>query len=93
MNSFESDRTINDLSEVTVIDTPTYLLARDEDCENAFHSTADFMNVFLVKSVLNIDARDMQVMLFDKHPDGPFFELIEKVHNWLRFLRSISFSF
>ena len=22
---------------------PTYLLARDEDCENAFHSTADFV--------------------------------------------------
>jgi hypothetical protein len=27
-----------------VVDTPTYLLARDEDCENAFHSTADFVS-------------------------------------------------
>ena len=24
--------------------TPTYLLARDEDCENSFHSTADFVS-------------------------------------------------
>ena len=31
-----------------IIDTNTYLLARDEDCENAFHSTADFvsLNIF-----------------------------------------------
>ena len=27
-----------------VQDTPTYLLARDEDCENSFHSTADFVS-------------------------------------------------
>jgi hypothetical protein len=26
------------------VKTPTYLLARDEDCENAFHSTADFVS-------------------------------------------------
>ncbi|CAM9404197.1 unnamed protein product, partial [Discosporangium mesarthrocarpum] len=31
-----------------IISTPTYLLARDEDCENAFHSTADHLNLFMV---------------------------------------------
>ena len=28
----------------TTVHTPTYLLARDEDCENSFHSTADFVS-------------------------------------------------
>lgn len=32
-----------------VIDTPTYLLARDEDCENSFHSTADFVSLYCKK--------------------------------------------
>jgi hypothetical protein len=59
-------------------DAPTYLLARDEDCENSFHSTADFMNVFLVMSALGIDPRKQKVVLFDKHLDGPYVELIQK---------------
>ena len=42
-------------------DAPTYLLARDEDCENSFHSTADFMNAFLVMSALGIDPRSQKV--------------------------------
>jgi hypothetical protein len=61
-----------------VVDTPTYLLARDEDCENTFHSTADFMNMFLVLSALRLDPEALQVMLFDLHPDDPYMELISK---------------
>ena len=41
--------------------TTTYLLARDEDCENSFHSTADFMNMFLVDSALGIDPKQQKV--------------------------------
>ena len=37
------------------------------------------MNMFLVQSVLKLEgAAGSQVMLFDKHPDGPYMELIEK---------------
>ena len=37
------------------------------------------MNMFLVQSVLKSEgAAGSQVMLFDKHPDGPYMELIEK---------------
>jgi hypothetical protein len=28
----------------SAVETATYLLARDEDCENSFHSTADFVS-------------------------------------------------
>ena len=42
--------------------TTTYLLARDEDCENSFHSTADFMNMFLVDSALGIDPKQQKVL-------------------------------
>ena len=41
MRTFKSDMTIP--SSYEVINHTTYLLARDEDCENTFHSTADFV--------------------------------------------------
>jgi len=59
-----------------VVGEPTYLLARDEDCENSFHSTADFMNMFLVYSALNLSAAQCQICLFDNHLQGPFVDLI-----------------
>ncbi|KAJ1438330.1 hypothetical protein B484DRAFT_477201 [Ochromonadaceae sp. CCMP2298] len=62
----------------TVVETPTYLLARDEDCENSFHSTADFMNMFLVGRALGLPVQEQQVLLLDKYADGPYRELIEK---------------
>jgi hypothetical protein len=34
------------------VTTPTYLLARDEDCENSFHSTADFVNILSLSSLI-----------------------------------------
>jgi hypothetical protein len=60
------------------VDTPTYLLARDEDCENSFHSTADFMNMLLVSHILDVNVSQQQVMLFDRFSDGPYIELIQK---------------
>jgi hypothetical protein len=36
------------------------------------------MNMFLVSTVLGLSFKDTQVMLFDKHIDGPFLELIRK---------------
>ena len=36
------------------------------------------MNMFLVKTILDVDVNDMQVMLFDKFSDGPYHELIQK---------------
>ena len=50
-------------------------------CNNgylSFHVMCQ-MNMFLVQSVLKLEgAAGSQVMLFDKHPDGPYMELIEK---------------
>lgn len=36
------------------------------------------MNMFLVLMALDINRDDLQVMLFDKHPDGPYIDLIKK---------------
>jgi hypothetical protein len=77
MRSFVAEDSTIDGS-VVIEDTPTFLLPRDEDFENSFHSTADFMNIFLVKSILGLDFRESQMMLFDRQPDGPYIELIEK---------------
>jgi hypothetical protein len=75
MSTFVSDS--NEPDEYDTVDVPTYLLARDEDCENTFHSTADFMNMFLVMNIIGVDPLYHQVMLFDQHPDGPYMELIK----------------
>jgi len=64
------------LPRTTIEETPTYLLARDEDCENMFHSSADHLNMFLVGLILGLDFHNLQVVLFDKHTDGPFYDLI-----------------
>ena len=67
-------------SGTSVEETPTYLLTRDEDMENSFHSTADFMNMFVVDNVIGVDPADQQVLLWDKHPDGPYLDLIQKAY-------------
>lgn len=81
MQSFEADRPDPSSSTYTVVSHPTYLLARDEDCENTFHSTADFMNMLLVARALNIDVQQQQVVLFDNHPDGPYTDLIKTAYS------------
>lgn len=44
------------LEHSSTVDTTTYLLARDEDCENSFHSTADFVSV--------LPSRVMQMVVY-----------------------------
>ena len=55
------------------------------------------MNMFLVYNALNLNPKDIQVMLFDKydfftffsfhffhslrHPDGPYFDLIKRAYS------------
>jgi hypothetical protein len=78
MRNFETVKSIPNTDSYVTVDTTTYVLARDEDCENSFHSTADFMNMYLVMAALDINPSDQQVMLFDKHPEGPYKDLIKK---------------
>lgn len=58
--------------------TTTYLLARDEDYENTFHSSADFVNMFLVQQILGYDLAEQQILLMDRHPFGPYISLLQK---------------
>ena len=44
MSSFRSEVPGDSLGVEMTHETPLYLLARDEDCENSFHSTADFVS-------------------------------------------------
>lgn len=81
MRDFEGSSDSSIYNHAVVQETPLYLLARDEDCENSFHSAADFMNMFLVLSVLRVHPSGIQVMLFDKHTDGPYLDLIKKAYS------------
>lgn len=38
------------------------------------------MNMHLIQRILNLDWKTVQVMLFDKHPNGPFMDLINKAY-------------
>lgn len=68
-----------------VVEQPTYLLPRDEDFENTFHSTADFMNMMLVDLILRNGSgrnssllQQWQVVLFDRFAEGPYKDLIQR---------------
>lgn len=76
-NGFKTINKNNNILIDETIETTTYLLARDEDCENTFHSTADFMNIYFVMSLLNINPNNQQIMLWDKFSTGPYEELIK----------------
>lgn len=61
--------------------TPSQVLARDEDYENAFHSSADFTNMHAIYTGQGLVNGETQVMVFDKNPAGPFWELIESAYS------------
>ena len=65
-------------SDIKIEEIPTFLFTRDEDCENSFHSTADFMNMFVAANVIGLHPSEQQVILWDRHPDGPYVDLIQK---------------
>eukprot|EP01036_Dinobryon_divergens_P031482 gene31482-40884_t len=44
MQTFHSNAAAATAGDIVRVSTPTYLLSRDEDCENSFHSTADFVS-------------------------------------------------
>lgn len=56
--------------------TTTYLLARDEDYENIFHSSSDFVNMFLVQQILGYDVAEQQILRMDRHLFGPYMSLL-----------------
>ena len=58
--------------------SPRYLLARDEDYENAFHSSADFLNMHALYTGHSLSNGATSVILFDRNPDGPFYEMIQE---------------
>jgi hypothetical protein len=53
MRSFQSG--VGNLKHDQSVETTTYLLARDEDCENSFHSTADFVSLSVLLFCMAFD--------------------------------------
>ena len=45
MSSFLSDQPLPEEGTYEIEERPTYLLSRDEDCENTFHHTADLVSI------------------------------------------------
>jgi hypothetical protein len=39
------------------------------------------MNVYLIKLITGFDFKDVQMMLYDRHPDGPFMDLIKEAYS------------
>ena len=46
MSGFQSDQPLPEKGSYEIEERPTYLLSRDEDCENTFHHTADLVSSF-----------------------------------------------
>jgi hypothetical protein len=60
------------------IDHPVIFQQRDTFA-NFFHDSEDFVNVFLAFSVLQWKPMDVQVMLTDLYPEGPFWDMWSRV--------------
>ncbi len=60
------------------IDHPVLFQQRDTFA-NFFHDSEDFVNVFLAFSVLQWKPKDVQVMLTDLYPEGPFWDMWSRV--------------
>lgn len=74
MRSFVSDPQM-DVSHLQRESTPTYLLARDEDCENSFHSSADFVRTVdsaMASHTVSVSHRWLRWMIYaDEYVLGP----------------------
>jgi hypothetical protein len=53
------------------IDHPVLIQQRDTFA-NFFHDSEDFVNVFLALGILKWSLQDVQIMLTDLYPEGPF---------------------
>jgi len=60
------------------VDEPTLLLERDTFA-NLFHNSEDFFNTFLALAILRWPVANLQVLLTDLFPPGPFAPLWTKV--------------
>eukprot|EP00698_Gefionella_okellyi_P018547 TRINITY_DN5569_c0_g1_i1.p1 TRINITY_DN5569_c0_g1~~TRINITY_DN5569_c0_g1_i1.p1 ORF type:complete len:536 (-),score=115.97 TRINITY_DN5569_c0_g1_i1:33-1640(-) len=70
----------------TMIENPVALVIRYE-FKNLFHQMTDFINVYLGAAVTGASLDEMQVVLLDNHPDGPFMDIwraLSPAHEVLR---------
>jgi hypothetical protein len=62
------------------IEHPVLFTQRDTFA-NFFHDSEDFVNTFLLMSILEFKPKDMQVFLTDLFPKGPFWEMWSEVYS------------
>ena len=60
------------------VNEPTLLVERDTFA-NFFHNSEDFFNTFLALSILRWPVKDLQILLTDIFPKGPFWPMWSKV--------------
>ncbi|CAN0446857.1 unnamed protein product, partial [Ectocarpus sp. 8 AP-2014] len=60
------------------VDHPVMVIQRDTFA-NLFHDSEDFVNAFLAMSILRKRPADVQVLLTDLYPRGPFWPMWDKV--------------
>ena len=57
---------------------PTLLVQRDTFA-NMFHNSEDFFNAFIALAILRWNTADLQVIVADLYPKGPFWDMWSKV--------------
>ncbi|KAK7241523.1 EGF domain-specific O-GlcNAc transferase [Aureococcus anophagefferens] len=64
-------------------DAPTLVVERDTFA-NLFHDSEDFVNAFIALAVLRWSTADLQILLTDIYPEGPFWDMWSKVFRGTR---------
>jgi hypothetical protein len=63
------------------VDDRTVILAERDTFANFFHDSEDFVNTFLMLSVLQLKPKEIQMYLLDLYPEGPFWEMWSEVYS------------
>ncbi|KAH8061211.1 hypothetical protein JL722_4517 [Aureococcus anophagefferens] len=64
-------------------DAPTLVVERDTFA-NLFHDSEDFVNAFIALAVLRWSTADLQILLTDIYPEGPFWDMWSRVFRGTR---------
>lgn len=78
VNWFHGFQSVNDLQCDVHESAPTLIIERDTFA-NFFHDSEDFVNTLIALAVLEWKVQDLQILITDLYPRGPFWPIWERV--------------
>ena len=78
MNWFHGFQSVDDLQCEVRESAPTLIIERDTFA-NFFHDSEDFVNTLIALAILEWNVKDLQILITDLYPKGPFWPIWDRV--------------